>query len=71
MPGDWSLDQQDVWIKHYLPMILSKHAVQAVVWNQLSDKTPHEWAHGGLIDSKGKPKPALASLGELRRTYID
>jgi hypothetical protein len=44
--------------------------VAGVVWNQLRDAVPHEFAHGGLITAEGERKPALETLGRLRREHL-
>ncbi len=70
MPDNWSPERQEAWVSNYLPVILSKTAVQAVIWNQLSDAERHEFPHGGLIDSAGKPKPALTDIAALRHAHL-
>lgn len=57
-------------VDRLLPVLMAKNAVQAIVWNQWTDTHPHEFAHGGLIDSQGKLKSALKGLTELRRQYL-
>lgn len=57
-------------VDRLLPMLLSKQAVQGVVWNQWEDAFPHDFPHGGLIDLKGRPKPALAALAALRKQHL-
>ena len=64
-----STTQRD-WIERFVPMMLSKNCVQVVIWNQLEDRQPHDFAHGGLYDHTGKAKPALAALREIRQEYL-
>jgi len=66
----WSVELQQQWVESLVPMLLSKPAVQGVVWNQLTDAAPHEYAWGGLFDDQGEPKPSLASLSVLRKIHL-
>jgi len=66
----WTLDQQQVWIKSYVPLLLAKPAVHGVFFNHLSDALPHEFPHSGLFDATGAAKPALASLIVLRKKHL-
>ena len=67
--GSISIETQRAWVEQYLPMLLSKQQVQAIIWNQLSDAVPHDFAHGGLFAADRKPKPVLESLRTLRRQF--
>jgi hypothetical protein len=69
-PAGWTPQAQRLWIARYLPMLLAKPYVQAVVWNQLSDAEPHDFPHGGLFDQGRQPKPAVKTLGLIRQTYL-
>jgi len=62
--------EQREWIERYVPLMLAKNCVQGVIWNQLSDADPHDFALGGLVDCDGEPKPALQALRELRQEYL-
>ncbi len=64
-------ESQRDWIERHMPLILAKNAVQVVLWNQLSDSTPHLYPHGGLFDPSDKPKPALEVLKKIRQQYIN
>lgn len=57
---------QDAWIADFIPLILAKPYVRGVFWNQLSDSQPHDFPNGGLFDSNGNPKSAIATLASLR-----
>jgi hypothetical protein len=70
VPSNWTPEVQEQWTRHYVPLILSKPAVQAIVWNQLRDDQPHDLPHGGLIDRQGRPKPAMAQLAAIRRQHL-
>ncbi len=70
MAGGWSEQAQARIVESYLPLLLAKPSVQAVVWNQWSDAEPHEYPHGGLIDRGGGIKPALNALASLRKTHL-
>ncbi len=56
--------------RHLLPLLLSKPALHAIVWNQWSDGEPHEFPHSGALDQAGRAKPLLALLGRLRRELL-
>ncbi|REJ65083.1 MAG: hypothetical protein DWQ31_19520 [Planctomycetota bacterium] len=66
----WSPEIQAAWTREFLPVMLAQPAVQAVVWNQLRDDEPHDFAHAGLLDGAGTPKPALEAITELRRDLL-
>ena len=53
-----------------IPLLLSKPALHAVVWNQLSDREPHEFPHSGILDHAGNAKPLLSVLGSIRRELL-
>jgi hypothetical protein len=57
-------------VQQLLPLLLAKSAVHGVIWNQTYDSSPHAFPHGGLYDSKDQPKPALASIAELRQEHV-
>lgn len=61
-------DPQAAWASLVAPLLIARPSVQVLLWNQLSDAEPHEFPHGGLFDAKGKPKPTLAMLRELRKS---
>jgi hypothetical protein len=71
LAGSWSLVAQQAWTARYVPLILAKPGVQAVVWNQFEDGQPHDFPHGGLIDPQGQAKPALDTLATLRAAHIN
>jgi hypothetical protein len=69
--GSWNPVAQQAWAARYVPLILAKPGVQAVVWNQFDDGQPHEFPHGGLLTSQGQAKPALRTLAALRANLIN
>ncbi len=69
-PGTWSLQAQQAWVTRYVPLILAKPGVQGVVWSQLRDSVPHDFPHAGLLDARGRAKPALRALAAIRQTLL-
>jgi hypothetical protein len=67
----WNLAAQQAWAARYVPLILAKPGVQAVVWNQFEDAQPHEFPHAGLLTPQGQAKPALRTLASLRAAYFN
>jgi hypothetical protein len=63
-------ETQRVWLELFVPMIMSKPAVQGLVWNQLQDSPTAELPYGGLFDEQGQAKPALAFLEAARREFF-
>jgi hypothetical protein len=61
---------QSTWAETYLPVMLAKPSVQGLVWSQLSDREPHEFAHGGVFDAAGLPKPLLQEIQQLRAQFV-
>jgi hypothetical protein len=70
MFGGWSEGAQEALAQSYLPLLLAKPSVQAVMWDQWSDAEPHEHPHGGLINRQGAGKPLIKSLAALRKTNL-
>lgn len=65
----WSPELQGDWIEAWLPMLLAKPAVTAVFWAHLSDRVPHRFPNGGLLDSQGKVKPGYERVRTLFQEY--
>ena len=63
-------ESQSRFVSDLVPLLLAKPIVAGVLWNQLRDGVPHEFAHGGLITEEGQQKPALESLAQLRREHL-
>ncbi len=58
------------WADRHVPVFLAKPYVKGVLWNQLRDSEPHDFAHGGLFDARRNPKPAIERLGKIRHTHL-
>ena len=65
--GGWSEQHQQWAVERLVPLLLAKPAVQAIVWNELSDGLPHELPHGGVYAADGRAKPSLAAFAGVRR----
>lgn len=70
-PQGLSPQDQKRRVDQFLPALLAKQPVQALVWNQVFDSLPHRYPHGGLFNAQALPKPALSSLLTLRREHLD
>lgn len=64
-------ESQKRCVERFLPVLLAKPSVQAIVWNQVFDSMPHKYPHAGLFDDQCLPKPALSSLIEIRRKHLE
>jgi hypothetical protein len=58
------------WTAAFAAMVLCKPYVRAIHWAHLTDAEPHQFPHCGLIDSAGRPKPALEELARLRGEHL-
>jgi hypothetical protein len=61
---------QAEWAAEFGQLALCKPAVRGVTWIQLTDAEPHLFPWCGLVDSDGKPKPALKQLARLRGAHL-
>ncbi|MEN6449654.1 MAG: hypothetical protein ABFC96_04100 [Thermoguttaceae bacterium] len=68
--GGWTPASQQAFAARFVPLALAKPAVQGVLWNQLRDNQPHDFPHGGVLDARGKPKPAMGTLAAIRKAYL-
>ncbi len=59
--------QQQI-VERLMPIFLSKHPVQAIIWDNWQDNQPHELQCAGLLDTAGKAKPALQTLVDQKRS---
>jgi hypothetical protein len=66
-PAGPKADAQATWARLVAPLLASRPSVQVILWNQLTDAEPHEFPFGGLFDAKGKAKPTLTMLRDLRK----
>jgi hypothetical protein len=69
-PAGHSPETQTAYCQRIVELLLTKPAVQAVIWNQSHDSSPHEFAHGGLFDTDDRAKPILATLARLRSQHL-
>jgi len=70
MADGWSAAAQQRFVDDYLPLLLAKPSVQAVVWSQWSDAAEHELPHAGLMDASGAPKPSQHALASIRKSNL-
>jgi hypothetical protein len=63
-------DPQSAQTTTILPLLLARSTVQVVLWNQLSDKPPHEFPHSGLFDGREHAKPLLQTMRNLQSSYL-
>jgi hypothetical protein len=71
LPRDnWTAAAQNSLAARIVPFLLAHPAVRGVVWNQLDDGRPHDFPHGGLIDARGRPKPALRALAAIKKAIL-
>jgi hypothetical protein len=64
------VDSQADWAASFAALAISKPSVQAVHWIHFSDREPHQFPNCGLLDSQGRPRPALEQLQRLRETHL-
>lgn len=67
----YSPETQSDWAASFTELVLCKPYVQSVQWAHFSDKEPHQFSHGGLVDHEGKPRPALLALRQLRERHVE
>jgi hypothetical protein len=67
--GSTPESQRDL-AEQLLSLLIAKPFVQGVIWNQLTDAEPAQFAHGGLFDDQGLPKPVLATITSLRKQHL-
>ena len=65
-----SAETQNSFVERLIPMLLAKPFVHGVIWNQVSDESPHEFPHGGLIDASGAAKPILQTMARIREEHL-
>jgi hypothetical protein len=65
-----SLESQQRQVQHLAPLLLAKHYVQGLFWNEFSDVDVCDFANGGLFDATGREKPILDVLTSLRKQYL-
>ncbi|MBX3374172.1 MAG: hypothetical protein KF817_10070 [Phycisphaeraceae bacterium] len=65
--GAATTESQSRWVSRLFPMALSKPFVESVFWCQLFDHDGAQLPGAGLIDTEGRPRPALTRLIGMRR----
>ena len=68
--GGFSPELQADWADTFVRLAVSKPYVRAVQWIHWSDAEPHLFPHCGLLDAKGKVKPALGRLRTIRDEFL-
>jgi len=68
--GETFAESEAKWLREFLPLLLAKQPVQGVLWNQLLDSKPHDYAHGGVFDASDQSKPVLESFAAVRQKYL-
>ncbi|MDA1052632.1 MAG: endo-1,4-beta-xylanase [Planctomycetota bacterium] len=63
-------ESQAAFASKLIPLMLAKQYVQGIVWNDLSDAAPHEFANAGVIDASGTAKPLLDTLIGIRKQHL-
>jgi hypothetical protein len=58
------------WAADFAALAVCKPFVKSAYWCQLNDAEAHQFPHCGLLDTAGKPKPALARLRQLREEHL-
>jgi hypothetical protein len=61
---------QQAAVERLVQLLLAKTAVSGLIWRQLSDSQPHDFAHGGLFDAQDRAKPVAGLLSSIRRTHL-
>lgn len=68
--AELSGDSQSEWASAVVPLLIARASVQVVLWNQLADGEPHEFPRSGLFTDKGKAKPTMSLLRNIRKTCL-
>ena len=65
-----STASQNSLVERLVPLLLAKQCVHGIIWNQLDDTQPHDFPHGGLLDTAGTAKPTLQTLSSIRTEHV-
>ncbi|MFO0944776.1 MAG: hypothetical protein U1D30_02335 [Planctomycetota bacterium] len=57
------------FLEKFMTVALSKSRVERITWGTYRDSLEGRWPLSGLVTAAGEPKPALARLQAIRRTY--
>jgi hypothetical protein len=63
-------EAQADWAAEFAALAVCKPFVKSAYWSHLTDAEPHQFPQCGLLDSAGRPKPALESLRRLRTEHL-
>ena len=69
--GGATLETQKVETQDLVQLMLAKHFVQGVIWNQLCDADDPRYAHSGLFDTQFRPKPIIEALTSIRKQHLN
>lgn len=72
--GHWlagfSPEVQSAWAADFAALAACKPFIKGITWAQLTDGETHQFPHCGMLDSAGRPKPALAQFRLLRESHL-
>lgn len=63
-------ESQAAFGEKLISLLLAKQFVQGIVWNELSDAMPREFAGAGVLDASGEPKPLLDTIINIRKQHL-
>ena len=68
--GGATLETQRAAAQKLVQLMLAKHFVQGVFWNQMCDADSPVYAHSGLFDESFRPKPVIETLKSVRQQHL-
>jgi hypothetical protein len=68
--GEWSGDRQAAWAERFARLAMAKPYVESITWLQWNDSSPPALPGCGLCQPNGQPRPALAALRNLRKSFL-
>jgi hypothetical protein len=68
--GGYTPAAQADWAADFAALAICKPFVKSAYWCQLNDAEGHQFPWCGLLDSAGKPKPALDRLRQIREEHL-
>ena len=63
-------EAQADWAAEFTALAVCKPFVKSAYWSHLTDAEPHQFPQCGVLDSAGRPKPALARLRQFREEHL-
>ncbi|MCA9188763.1 MAG: hypothetical protein R3E01_17405 [Pirellulaceae bacterium] len=57
-------------LRRMVSVLLSKRAVQGVVWKQWRDRPSQSFPYSGLVDETGRIKPSMQVMSDLRASFL-